>query len=325
MGTSIQLLLQQQGFEIKTLKRCDINNPLTKKDLTNPKKYFWSNPEVLENAEAVMHLAGANVGSPWTKTHKQDILNSRVEGTRELVACIKECKNPPKRLVCASAIGIYPDPNNEILTENSLLGTGFLSEVCDAWERESKSAVQVCDVYTIRIGLVLSNRSKLLQASYCQYILSGLVGSTGNSRNYWSWIHIEDLARIFIEASVGNIPAGIYNGVAPNCSFQKDVGLAVEQHPLRISGNHTILRILEKWGNGLNRVWRSLRWLSGGKPLGIRPVIPGFVMQIAWGDRSVLALTNQRVSAQKLLDAKFQFKYPHVETALHHLSNNPSV
>jgi hypothetical protein len=108
-------------------------------------------------------------------------------------------------------------------------------------------------------------------------------------------------------------------------SLQKEVGLAVEQYPLNLAGGSTMLQGLQLLGNFLNGVWRSLRWLSGGKSLHIRPVIPGFIMRIAWGDRSVLALTNQRVSSKKLTDAGFKFQYATIHQAIQHLSNNPSV
>ncbi len=232
--------------------------------------------------------------------------------------------NPPKRIVSASAIGYYPDPYSYI-TETTEKGTGFLADVCSAWEQETQPLKEIMDVYTIRIGLVLSNRSKLLQASYYQYVMSGLVGSTGSGNNVWSWIHIHDLAKIFIESSLGNIPSGIYNGVSPQVSLQKEVGLAVEHYPLNLAGQSTVMQGLQVFGNVLNGVWRSLRWLSGGKSLHIRPVIPGFVMRIAWGERSVLALTNQRVSSQKLLDAGFTFQYPTIEQAIQHLSKNSTV
>jgi uncharacterized protein (TIGR01777 family) len=325
VGLTIETILKQQGFEVKRLKRWDINNSLTKKDLGNRKNNFWSNPEILEGAEAVIHLAGANVGSPWTKKHKSDILSSRIDGTRELAECIQACANPPKRLISASAIGYYPDPSSETITEITEKGNGFLSHVCSTWEQATQPLKEIMDVYIIRIGLVLSNRSKLLQACYYQYIISGMVGSTGSGNNVWSWIHVQDLAKIFIESSQGLIPSGIYNGVSPNVSLQKEVGLAVEQYPLNLAGGSTMLQGLQLLGNFLNGVWRSLRWLSGGKSLHIRPVIPGFIMRIAWGDRSVLALTNQRVSSKKLTDAGFKFQYATIHQAIQHLSNNPSV
>ncbi len=325
MGTSIQSLLLEQGFEVKTLKRWDINNPLTKKDLGNSKKYFWSNPEVLEGAEAVIHLAGANVGNPWTSQHKQEIISSRIEGTRDLVDLIKNCQNPPKRLVCASAIGYYQDPCNDVLTETGAMGTGFLTQVCSAWENEAQKIGEVCELYTIRIGLVLSNRSKLLQAAYYQYLFSGMVGSTGSPSHVWSWIHIVDLAKIFVQSSTGLIPSGIYNGVAPQPTTQKNVGLAVENHPLNIAHGNTLLRLLQTLGDVLNGFWRSTRWLSGGKRLQVRPIVPGWVMRIAWGERSVLALTNQRVSSQKLLSVGFNFQFPDIDSAIQHLSQNPKV
>ena len=325
VGTSIQLMLEQQGFEVKSLKRCDINNPLVKKDLTNEKKYFWVNPEVLEGAEAVIHLAGANVGNPWTTKHKEYILQSRIEGTRSLANCIKDCVNPPKRLVCASAIGYYPDPSEDTIDEQTRKGNGFLADVCEAWEKESHSVKEICELYTIRIGLVLSNKSKLLQAAYYQFATCGMVGSTGSPTNFWSWIHIQDLSNIFIQSALGNIPSGIYNGVSPHVSLQKEVVMAVEQFPLKLAGGNAVLNVLQFWGKLLNGIWRSTRWLSAGKSLGIRPVVPGFMMRLAWGDRSILALTHQRVSSKKLLNVGFQFKFPHIQQAIQHLSNNPNV
>ena len=320
IGKRLCKVLRQNGFDVELLKRQDYNNTIGQKDWLPRKNIFWSNPEILENADAVVHLAGANVARPWTKAYKKEILESRTIGTTALMQACSSCSNPPKHIISASGIGYYAEAVPHTLTEESKLGNGFLAEVCKVWEESlfNNNTKQI-PLSVVRTGLVLSNKSKIVEAAKIQFLLSGMVGSVGNQDNQWSWIHIVDLCNLYIALIEGTLQPGIYNGVAPNPCTQGEFGKAYEQHPTFKSPKYLIYLQLQFWIakrlNGLIRL------------LGIqkRPIIPEWVIKLAWGERSVIALTNQYVSAQKTLSQGFCYQYPTIDSAMQHLQGHPEI
>ena len=320
IGKCLSNQLMENGFDVKFLLRCGRNKQSLEKDLKSNKNIFWSNCEVLENADAVIHLAGANVAGRWTSAYKREILDSRTQGTSELLnACLK-CANPPKHIISASGIGIYPEGTNAILTENSDHGSNFLASVCEAWENSLLTPIQsTIKISIVRTGLVLSNQSKIIEAAQKQFLVTGMVGSVGDKNNLWSWIHISDLCNLYTALVTNNISHGIYNAVAPNPCKQGEFGLVYEKYPHLWLPNILILAKIQ-WtiAKGFNALIRKLniQW---------RPTIPAIIMNIAWGERAVIALTNQKVSAQKTLDAGFCYHYPSIDDALNHLQKNPHI
>ena len=314
IGKRLCKVLKQDGFDIEFLKRHDYNNTIEEKDWLSRKNIFWSNPEILENADAVVHLAGANVARPWTKAYKKEILESRTIGTTALTQACSACSNPPKHIISASGIGYYAESAPNTLTEESSMGDGFLAEVCKGWEESLfNNNTKEIPLSVVRTGLVLSNKSKIVEAAKIQFLLSGMVGSVGNHRSRWSWIHIVDLCNLYIALIDGTLQPGIYNGVAPNPCTQGEFGKAFERHPAFKSPKYLIYLQLQFWAakqlNGL------IRFLGIQK----RPIIPEWVIKLAWGERSAIALTNQNVSAKKTLDTGFCYQYPTIESAMDHL------
>lgn len=320
IGDNLSRVLIERGHDVIHLGRWHTNNRTHKKDFTSTKNIFWSNPEVLEGADAVIHLAGANVAKPWTTSYKKIILESRTIGTQALLEACKNCTNPPKHIISASGIGYYPEGWPSILTEDSEPGENFLAQVCKSWEASLNSVeANAFKISIVRTGLVLSNRSKIIGAARTQFYLSGMVGSVGSRANNWSWIHINDLTQLYVGLLEGALQPGIYNGVAPNPCSQGEFGYAYERHPNFQFPNWLFYARIQWYvARGLNRMLRilSIRW---------RPVIPAWLIRLAWGERSAIALTNQKVSANKTLAQGFCYQYPNIDVALQHLQANPEI
>ncbi len=314
IGKRLCKVLKQDGFDIEFLKRHDYNNTIEEKDWLSRKNIFWSNPEILENADAVVHLAGANVGSSWTKKYKIEILNSRKLGTDSLMKACADCQIPPKHIISASGIGFYPENTHQLLNETSESGNTFLAEVCKIWEQgifEHKipDAVASC----LRTGIVISNNSKVFSVSQLQFQIFGMVGSVGSPNNLWSWIHINDLCSMYLALIKGTMSPGIYNAVAPHPCTQKAAGIAFEKFaPQRELKKSNITALLWRIPCAFNKMLKALRITA-------RPVLPAFLIKLAWGERSAIALTNQNVSAKKTLDTGFCYQYPTIESAMDHL------
>ena len=240
--------------------------------------------------DAVVHLAGAGVADQrWSAARKAEILGSRVKGTRGLVDWMAGLAPDarPRVLVAASAIGLYGDRADEELTEHSAPGRGFLAETCLAWEAESARA-EALGVRTVilRIGVVLSPEGGALKRMLLPFQLGG-GGPMGTGRQWFPWIHIEDLTGIVLEALDQPDMVGAYNAVAPGVLRQGDFA-------------------------------RSL-----GKVLS-RPAVlpaPALALELALGRelaREAL-LASARVKPARLLDRGFPFRFPELEPALRDL------
>ena len=239
----------------------------------------------LEGLDAVIHLAGENVGSGrWTAARKAAIRDSRVNGTRLLCDTLAGLARPPKTLVCASAIGYYGDRGAEPLTEESPPGTGFLAEVCREWEAASEHAVRKgIRVVAMRIGMVLSPKGGALPRMLPLF-RAGLGGVIGNGRQYVSWVALDDLVGIVLHALRCEDLRGPVNAVAPrpvtNREFTEALGKA----------------------------------LSRPTPL----PVPAFALRLAVGDEmaDALLLASAWVVPKRLLDTGYAFRFPELPAAL---------
>ena len=172
--------------------------------------------ESVPRVDAVIHLAGEPIAQRWNSERKRAIRDSRVVGTQRLVEALGRLRHKPKVLVSASATGFYGDRGDEILTENSGPGKGFLAELCSEWERESARATELgMRVVQVRIGVVLGREGGALK-QMLPIFRSGLGGQFGNGRQWVSWIEREDLLRMFRWAAETGDVEGVLNGTAPN-------------------------------------------------------------------------------------------------------------
>lgn len=246
---------------------------------------------VLEELDALVHLAGEPVGKRWTAARKRAIRTSRVEGTKTLVAALGAARNRPARLLAASAVGYYGPRDDEELDEDAPPGTDFLAEVCTEWEDASAGARQA-DVETalLRIGVVLSPRGGALATMLPPFRL-GAGGRLGSGRQWMPWIHLDDVTAAMahlLEAPAGSLEP-VYNLTAPNPATNADFTKAL--------------------GKALRRP-------------AVFPV-PGFGMRLAFGEMAgALLLSGQRVVPRRLLASGFEFRHPEIGPALMDLLGN---
>jgi uncharacterized protein (TIGR01777 family) len=240
----------------------------------------------LAGAEAILHLAGEPVAQRWTPETKRRIRESRVGATRRLVAAIAALERRPQVLVCASAIGYYGSRGDEILTETSPPGQGFLPEVCVAWEQAAAEAEALgLRVVRLRIGIVLGPEGGALARMVPPFRM-GLGGRLGSGAQWMSWIHVEDLVDLIRFALVSEDVAGPLNAVAPN--------------PVRNSEFAAIL------GKTLRR------------PAAVPT--PAAALKLLFGQMAEeVLLASQRVLPQAAGQAGFSFRFPDLEPALRDL------
>jgi uncharacterized protein (TIGR01777 family) len=237
----------------------------------------------LRGVHAVVNLAGESIGRRWNGAKKQAIRDTRVRGTRHLVAAMKEAGTLPGVWINASAVGYYGDRGEEELTEESSAGEDFLAEVCQAWEAEAQQAAeQGWRVVCLRSGIVLGPGGGALQQMLPSF-RRGLGGPMGHGRQWMSWIHRDDLIGLLIDALDRDTWTGPVNAVAPE--------------PIR---NYDFARTL-------GRVLRRPAFLPA----------PRFALRLLLGEFADLGLlASQRVLPTKAQAAGFTFQYPDLEAAL---------
>lgn len=176
-------------------------------------------PAVFADADAVIHLAGKNVATRWTAEAKKELYESRVAGTKTISDAAAESfrrTRKPSVLISASAIGYYGVRGDEVLTEESAPGTGFLHDICVAWEAAAQSAKDAgVRVVHPRIGVVLSKHGGALAKMLPIFKLGG-GGKLGNGRQWWSWIAIDDIVGAILFALKDPQLSGPVNFVGPN-------------------------------------------------------------------------------------------------------------
>jgi len=235
-----------------------------------------------EGIDAVVHLAGDSVSGRWTKKKMQAIRDSREIGTRNLVDSIAAADARPQVLVSASAIGYYGDRGDEELIEGSEPGDDFLAQVCRAWEREAQKAEELgVRLVRLRIGVVVGAGGGALEAMLPPFKM-GIGGPMGSGRQWWSWVHRDDLVAMIQRALEDSSMKGVYNATSPQPLRQKEFG-----------------KIL-------------------GKVLH-RPAFvptPAFALRLVLGGFSTELLSSKRVLPARLQEAGFEFLYPELEGAL---------
>ncbi|MFI5395238.1 MAG: TIGR01777 family oxidoreductase [Candidatus Binatia bacterium] len=242
-------------------------------------------PAVIRGADAIVHLAGEGVADRrWTPARKQAIRDSRVAGTRALVGAIAALPSEarPRALISASAIGYYGDRGDEQLDEQSQPGNDFLAEVCTAWEQEAFAAEKLgVRTVVVRIGVVLGKEGGALQKMLRPFRL-GLGGRLGSGRQWMSWIHLDDLVRLFVSVIGDGNATGAFNGVAPAPVTNVDFTVAL--------------------GHALKRP-------------AFLPV-PAFALRLTLGEMSAILLASQRALPRAATQRGFTFRYPDIRGAL---------
>ena len=234
----------------------------------------------LENADAVIHLAGEPVAQRWTELAKQKISASRIEGTRNLMRALAKLPRKPQVLVCASAVGYYGSRGDEILSETSGPGSDYLAGVCAGWEQVAREAEALgMRVVSIRTGVVLDPRGGALARMLPPFRM-GAGGRIASGQQWMPWIHAADLAALFRHV-LSNSVSGPVNGVAPN--------------PVR------------------NAEFTSAFAAAVHRPA-VFPV-PALALKLLFGEMAGILLASQRVIPKAAEAAGFRFQFPEIGDA----------
>ena len=253
--------------------------------------------EVVRKADHIIHLAGAGVlDKKWTQEYKNVIIESRVKSAEMMINCLNESNHNVKTFVPASAIGWYgkdekPLIRKEGFVEGDPSSDDFLGKTCVLWEAaSSRVATFGIRLVRLRTGIVLSNRGGAFER-YKTPLKFGIAPILGNGKQVVSWIHIDDLCRMYCEAIENIYLNGNYNAVAPEPSTQKDVIMKLGQQ----------MR---------NRFF-------------IPVYVPRFAIKLLFGERSIEILKSETVSDKKIKSNGFTFLYPSLESAINDLAANP--
>jgi len=279
LGSATSRMLAAQGHRVIPLLRSS----------NEPRAARW-NPEIgtidlapVRSLDAVVHLAGENIGRRWTRARKATIFHSRVEGTQLLSRALAALPQRPKVMVCASACGYYGDRGDQVLEESSGPGAGFLAEVCRQWEDASQLAEQSgIRVVHLRFGIVLAVHGGAL-AKMLPVFRFGLGGRFGHGRQWWSWIALDDALNVIQWALMNETLSGAVNTVSPspvtNCEFTRTLGILLRRPTLF--------------------------------------AVPAFAARLAFGEMAQEALlSSARVLPARLQQIGFSFLCPTLDSAL---------
>lgn len=284
IGTHLTQFLQKGGHTCYLLTR----NPekYEKRSSATLKFHHYEDLDIIadlvEKSEVVINMAGENLfDQRWTKEVKKRIVSSRLDTTQNLVELINKAKNKPEVFISASAVGIYGDRDDEELTEESLLADDFLAKVCRQWEEAAMGVDDSVRLINPRIGIAIEKDGGALKKMLTPFkMFAG--GPLGDGKQYFPWIHMQDICESMLFAILKKDFRGAYNATAPN--------------PVSMN---TFSKAL---GKTLNRP----SYLS----------VPEIALKLALGEAAEAIAASLRVYPQKLLDAGYEFRYPDVNAAL---------
>lgn len=235
----------------------------------------------ISGCDGVVNLAGEPISERWTAAHKQSIVDSRQVGTQKLVEAIAHSNPKPSVLVSASAIGFYGTSETAAFDETSAAGDDFLAEVCKVWEAEAQKVTEAgVRLVILRIGVVLAMGGAIAKMLTPFKLFAG--GPIGTGRQWFSWIHREDLVNLIMQALTQPSMEGVFNATAPN--------------PVRMA----------EFCNTLGQVMNRPSWLP----------VPAFAIEALLGDGAIVVLEGQQVLPQRTQTTGFQYQYPALKTAL---------
>lgn len=277
VGSALVPRFEAAGHEVVRLRHGDASNP----DAEWSPADQWIRNGILDGVDVVLHLAGASIGDGrWSVAYKEEMRASRIDGARLLVETIRGMTERPEAFVTSSAVGFYGERGDERLTEEAARGSGFLSDLVVDWEAEAARAQEL----GLRVAMV---RSGVVPRSLLPQLITpfkfGLGGKIGSGNQYFPWVGLEDLLRIYEHAVLGDV-SGPLNAVGPqeitNAGFTKDLGSALR-----------------------------------------RPTffpLPGFMLKLIMGGEKAeeTGLISQRVVPQRLVDAGWEFSSPTLAEAL---------
>lgn len=287
VGKKLVKKLSDSGHVIHVLSR-DKNSKSAKAISSMAKVFEWSAPhgeipsDSLDGVEAVINLMGENIGDKrWSDTQKLKLSESRVDGTKNLIQAIQKKSLHLKCFVSTSAIGFYSVNKDEALDESAPKGDGFLSDLCEQWEKAISTLDQCDRKVIVRVGVVLGKGGGALGKLLPLFKL-GLGGPVGAGKQIMSWIHREDLVQIYVNAIEDSKYTGILNAVAPQPVSNKEFTKALSQ------------------AVGLPAIFPA----------------PPFALKLAMGEMSTIVLDSQKIISTQLPKFEMKFKFPDIQSAM---------
>lgn len=283
IGTPLVRALRDAGHHVTTLVRREPHSPT---------EFRWSpgsrplDPAIVDGADVVVNLAGASIGKlPWSESYKQEILRSRVGATETLVEAMRHAEHPPALFLSGSASGVYGDRPVDVLEDDAPAGTGFLAEVCTAWESAATAAPDGVRVVLLRTGIVVGQGGGAL-APLVPLTKAGLGGRLGTGGQFWPWIALDD--------EVGAI---VHLATSPDAAeVSGPVNLAGPEPAVADRITHRVAEVLHR-------------------PYLFR--MPEFALRLVLREAAdEMLLSNQRMVPTKLLGSGYAFRYTRAEDAV---------
>ncbi|MBS1933230.1 MAG: TIGR01777 family oxidoreductase [Bacteroidetes bacterium] len=295
VGTALTKMLVAKGYEVIILSRNTSGEKIT---FPNVNYAIWDiekqviDENAINKADYIVHLAGAGVAEKrWSTKRKNEIVESRTQSAALIVKSLKEIPNQIKAIISASAIGWYgadtPETISKPFTETKPADNEFLGETCRLWEESIAPVTSMHKRLVIfRTGIVLDANGGALK-EFLKPLRSGIAAILGSGKQIISWIHIDDMCRLYMDAIENERLQGVYNAVAPKPVTNRTLVLELAK---QLKGKYFI------------------------------PVhVPAFVLKIMLGEMSIEVLKSANVSAEKISKTGFQFLYPSIESALNNL------
>lgn len=279
VGKKLTIALTTKGYTVRTLSR-------KKED----DSFYWNanenyiDPKAFENLDAIIHLAGAPISEKWTKTYKKELYVSRIKTAVLLFEYVKKHSTNLKTFITASGTNYYGTfTSDKIFKEKDKNGDDFLGNLCKDWENAAFQFETLgTRVVVLRTAAVLAKKNGMLE-KFVPLVKWSLASPLGSGKQILPWIHLDDLIKMYIYALENENIKGSYNAVAPEIVTNK-------------AFTETVTKVMNK----------SM----------FLPNVPAFALKLILGEMSSIALEGSAVSAQKIQNAGFQFKFPELEPAL---------
>lgn len=283
IGKKLSRKLYERGYKVETLVRSRSKNSDFKSYLWDYEKNYLEEG-ALDNTYIFIHLAGASISNRWTESYKSEIYKSRVDSAQFIYERMRTGQIHPEAVISASAVGFYGQLTSEhIFSEDDAPGEDFLGNVCTDWELK---AIQFEDlgsrVVRIRTATVLSEKGGAIEIIK-KPIHYNIGSALGNGKQYFPWIHIDDLVNIYFKAVEDVAMNGAYNASAPDFVTNDDLTKQIAKHL--------------------------------GKKIFL-PNVPKFLIKTILGEMSDLILEGSRISAKKIENSGFRFRYSNLDSAL---------
>ena len=283
IGKRLSFLLASRGYEVRILSRNDSSNSVYKTFVWNVKAQYI-NDNAFKDLNHIIHLAGAGIADKrWSEKRKKEIINSRVDSTNLLYATVKRLQIPLQSFISASATGFYGSFTTQTtFKETDKAATDFLGKVCRLWEKSIfQFNKEKIRTVAFRTGIVLAKNGGALKK-----MKTPIISPLGDGKQYMPWIHIDDLCELYIKAIEDTNFKGAYNAVSTE--YQSNISFSI----------------------ALAKIQKRLFI-----PIGA----PKFILKLIFGEMSTIILNGSKVSASKIKQTGFKFKFETLEDSLKNL------